>query len=267
MSRARYAGRVVASAALLGACLVAGCGAAAARPVPPAGQSAESVSTTTVRDASPWQQPGAGGLPWPTQLLLGHPLLLPVPPAALPPATESTDASSAAEPSDGAAAEPATSEPPALAPSTARGTPWSRQAPGTYRGIRIEPGTYIMWKKSANTVLLVRDGRLVRAMPTSDLDWKTPVGTYHVTDKIRQDAAYDQGHWWTLNHFVVYGPIPGHTAIGFHEDPVRNGNVYIQPLHTIGSDAYHSHGCERLTPADAKAVWAFAKVGTEVRVR
>ncbi len=138
----------------------------------------------------------------------------------------------------------------------------------SYHGYPIEPGTYVEWKKSANLVFLVRNGTVVRSMPTTDLDWKTPVGNYRVQVKIRHGGAYDQGHDWTLNYFVGYGTVPGHTGIAFHEVPVRGRNTFIQPLSTVGKDAtYQSHGCERLLPADALAVWNFTRIGTEVRVR
>ncbi len=137
----------------------------------------------------------------------------------------------------------------------------------TYRGITIDQGTYVLWKKKANLVLLVRKGRVVRAMPTTDLDWKTPVGDYRVQRKDRRTWAWDQGRLWVLNYFVDYGPVRGHSGIAFHEVPVRGSDTYIQPLSSVGSPKYHSHGCARLRPADAKAIWDFTSVGTQVRVR
>lgn len=133
----------------------------------------------------------------------------------------------------------------------------------------IEPGTYVLWKKSRNLVVLVRDGVAIRTMPTTDLDWKTPVGDYRVLFKNRVATTVDGGVFYHLPYFVSYGPVPGHTNIGFHEVPVTPKGRHIQPPASVGEDSsrYASHGCQRLRSTDAKAVWEFATVGTQVRVR
>ena len=178
-----------------------------------------------------------------------------------------TAATSATEPSP-APSVPGTDGAPAPSPSSSP-TPTTAAQTAKALGVKIEPGTYILWKKKQNLVVLVRDGQAVRAMPTTDLDSKTPVGTYHVRWKNPRATAVDGGVFYYLDQYVEYGPVPGHTDIAFHQDPVTPKGRWIQPLSSVGSHSgkYASHGCERLRPADAAAVWKFAKVGTEVRVR
>ncbi len=134
----------------------------------------------------------------------------------------------------------------------------------TYQGIPIEPGTYILWKKSLNKVLFVRNGAVVRAMPATDLDWKTPVGNYRIRFKVPMGYSGQ----WRLQYFMGFYLRPGASYyIGFHMVPRTASGVWIQPLSTVGMPGYSSHGCVRLRPDDALAAWNFAPVGTVVKVR
>ena len=52
-------------------------------------------------------------------------------------------------------------------------------------------------------------------------------------------------------------------AIGFHDIPVLHGHL-VQGHDDLGTP--QSHGCIRQWRPDAKALWRFAPVGTEVVV-
>jgi lipoprotein-anchoring transpeptidase ErfK/SrfK len=52
-------------------------------------------------------------------------------------------------------------------------------------------------------------------------------------------------------------------AIGFHDIPVDDGQR-VQTLDDLGTPM--SHGCVRQARPDARALWRFAPIGTEVVV-
>jgi lipoprotein-anchoring transpeptidase ErfK/SrfK len=54
-----------------------------------------------------------------------------------------------------------------------------------------------------------------------------------------------------------------HAAIGFHSIPTKHGHA-LQTVAQLGTP--QSHGCIRQTLADARRMWRFAPVGTDVRV-
>lgn len=143
-------------------------------------------------------------------------------------------------------------------PSFARGA-----VTATYAGLPVEAGTHITWYRHASLVVLVRNGTVVRAMPTTDNDWATVPGNYSVRAMPRTGSSGS----FRLPYFTLIGTIPGRTGIGFHSVPVTAGGRYIQPLSTVGKPGYESHGCLRLRPADAKALAAFVRVGLPVKVR
>lgn len=168
----------------------------------------------------------------------------------------------------GASLPPATS--PALAVVAAPAARASSADIGaSYHGVWLPPGTYLLWKKSKNLVLMVRHGKVIRAMPTTDLDWKTPVGDYHIWYKQSRTYSFDDvGRRVELDYFLPFVVGPGGGNIGFHMVPYYGSRGHwIQPLSTVGKDGYSSHGCLRLRPDDAYAVWLFAQPGTIVKVR
>jgi hypothetical protein len=134
---------------------------------------------------------------------------------------------------------------------------------GSYNGILVEAGTYALWHKARSTVLLVRNGTVVRAMPTTDNDWTTVPGNYSVKAAPRTGSSGQ----YLLPYFTLIGTIPGRTGIGFHSLPVTRSGQYIQPISTVGLPGYESHGCLRLRPADARALASFVRVGMPVKVR
>lgn len=146
----------------------------------------------------------------------------------------------------------------------------SAPAPSLSSGARSPagPGTYILWIRDENHVYLVSKGVVTRVMVTTGLPWKTPPGTYKVRYKARNSSSLDEGHTWTLPYFVAFWRRPGADGdIAFHQVPHDARGRLEQPVATLGQPGYRSDGCNRMAPADARAIWDFAEVGTSVVVR
>lgn len=129
-------------------------------------------------------------------------------------------------------------------------------------------GSYVLWLRAENHVYLVHKGIVTRVMPTTALSWKTPPGTYKVKYKVAESASLDGKRTWALPYFVAFWRRPGADGdIAFHEVPHDRHSRRAQPLDTVGENGRVSDGCARMRPADAKAIWAFTRVGTQVVVR
>ncbi len=92
-----------------------------------------------------------------------------------------------------------------------------------------------------------------------------------VTDNLQPGtyAVYSRSlHAWGVDdsgtmRYMVRFAHGQHAAIGFHDIPRLHG-AYVQTRDQLGSP--QSHGCIRQWRPDAKALWAFAPVGTRVVV-
>lgn len=84
-------------------------------------------------------------------------------------------------------------------------------------------------------------------------------GTYEVYSR-SEDATGIDG---TTMRWMVRFTRGENAAIGFHDLPLAGGRV-VQRLSHLGEP--RSHGCIRQAPADARALWRFAPVGTTVVV-
>jgi lipoprotein-anchoring transpeptidase ErfK/SrfK len=102
--------------------------------------------------------------------------------------------------------------------------------------------------RSKGVVLLVEDGKLVRAVHTSTggPGHTTPAGSYKIYSKERNHMSRQYNVNLPYCQFF-------HAGYAFHEYP----NVPAQPA---------SHGCARLPAPEAPEVWNFTKVGTPVTV-
>ncbi len=89
----------------------------------------------------------------------------------------------------------------------------------------LEPGTYEVWSRSENAV-----------------------------------GIEDSG---TMKYFVRFTRGPSGAAIGFHDIPVKDGEL-LQSFADLGTA--QSHGCIRQKRSDARAMWRFAGLGTTVVV-
>ena len=126
-------------------------------------------------------------------------------------------------------------------------------------------GTRVVFSTSEQRVWLVdrlagRDVvRRTYAVSGSLTDNLRP-GAYTVYSTSRHALGIDDSG--TMEYFVRFAHGP-HAAIGFHTIPVKDGRA-VQSTDQLGRPS--SHGCIRQARADAKAMWAFAHVGTTVVV-
>jgi hypothetical protein len=124
-------------------------------------------------------------------------------------------------------------------------------------------GRRIVFDQSEQRVWLVAaDGDVKRSyLVTGSNRGNLQPGFYAVKSRTRYARTYRGGG--TLEYFVKF--TQGRTAaIGFHAVTVtRGGLVYARS--DLGTP--HTPGCVEAWLSDAKALWAFAPIGTEVVVR
>jgi L,D-transpeptidase catalytic domain len=123
-------------------------------------------------------------------------------------------------------------------------------------------GRRIVFDMSEQRVWLVAgSGSVRRTYPVSgSLTDNLQPGTYSVYSKsLHAWGIEDSG---TMQYMVRFAH-GANAAIGFHDIPVLNGAL-VQTRAQLGTP--RSHGCIRQWRPDAKALWAFAPVGTKVVV-
>ena len=86
-------------------------------------------------------------------------------------------------------------------------------------------------------------------------------GTYAVYSRSSNAVGIDDSG--TMRWFVRFTQGDSGAAIGFHDIPVDDGEP-VQSVAELGRPM--SHGCIRQRPADARAMWGFARLGTTVVV-
>ena len=86
-------------------------------------------------------------------------------------------------------------------------------------------------------------------------------GTYQVYSRSMNAIGVDDSG--TMKYFVRFTQGDSGAAIGFHDIPVDEGER-VQTVEELGEPT--SHGCIRQKRSDAKAMWAFADIGTTVVV-
>lgn len=127
---------------------------------------------------------------------------------------------------------------------------------------RSGAGRRVVFSESAQRVWLVEAGERVRRtyLVSGSLHDNLDPGTYAVFS--RSERAWGIDDSGTMRWFVrfTHGP---NAAIGFHDIPVDDGRP-VQTVAELGTP--RSHGCIRQRTADAKALWAFAPLGTTVVV-
>ncbi len=124
-------------------------------------------------------------------------------------------------------------------------------------------GRRIVFDQSDQRVWLVtRDGAVVRTylVSGSNRDNVQP-GAYAVTSRSRHARAYNGNG--TFEYFVRF--TEGQNApIGFHSVTVTERGRYAHAREDLG--APRTPGCVEQWHDDAKALWAFAPIGTRVSV-
>lgn len=123
-------------------------------------------------------------------------------------------------------------------------------------------GRRVVFDQSDQRVWLVgRDGRVQRSYPVSgSVEDNLDPGTYEVYSRSRHATGIDDSG---TMEFMVRFARGQRAAIGFHSIPVLHG-VPVQTLDELGTPL--SHGCIRQAMPDAKRMWRFASVGTQVVV-
>lgn len=154
----------------------------------------------------------------------------------------------------------APSEAPTEAPtqtSTQEDTTSSALPDGTGTGKRVvfDISDQRVWLVDAGDE--VRRTYLVSGSLTDNLD----PGTYAVYSRSRHAVGIDDSG--VMEYFTRFTR-GANAAIGFHSIPTKDGRP-LQTGEQLGTP--QSHGCIRQALQDAKALWAFAPVGTKVVVR
>jgi hypothetical protein len=147
--------------------------------------------------------------------------------------------------------------PAASAPAPTSGSPSSTALPAD-----SGEGRRVVFSTSAQRVWLVgADGAvastyLVSGSVTDNLQ----PGSYAVYSRSRWAVGVDDSG--VMQYFVRFAHGP-HAAIGFHSIPTKHGTP-VQGEAQLGTP--QSHGCIRQRLADARQMWDFASVGTDVVV-
>jgi peptidoglycan hydrolase-like protein with peptidoglycan-binding domain len=112
----------------------------------------------------------------------------------------------------------------------------------------VGAGTRVEILLDRQVALVIRAGRVLRTVhvSTGKRGYATPAGRYQVTRKSRRSWSVPYRVWLPWATYFVRG-------IAFHQSQ----NVPVTPV---------SHGCVRVTPADARWLYALTPVGTKVRV-
>jgi L,D-transpeptidase catalytic domain/Sporulation and spore germination/Putative peptidoglycan binding domain len=110
------------------------------------------------------------------------------------------------------------------------------------------PGTRVEVLLDRQVALVIRGGRVLRTVhiSTGKRGYATPVGRFQVTRKSRRSWSVPYRVWMPWATYFVRG-------IAFHQSP----NVPVRPV---------SHGCVRVTAANARWLYALTPVGTKIRV-
>ena len=124
-------------------------------------------------------------------------------------------------------------------------------------------GRRVIYKINLQWVWVV-DGQnnVVREMPVSGRRGVPTPGEYKVNSQSLRSYSLDfEGVWFNNMTRFALGPAGGN--IGFHDIPKKNGKV-MQTEDQLGT--FQGSGCIRMSPADAKFIFDFAKPGTKVVV-
>ncbi len=134
------------------------------------------------------------------------------------------------------------------------GEPGLPDGSGDGRRIVFSEGQQRVWLVGADDE--VRHTHLVSGSIYDNLD----PGTYAVYSRSEQAWGIDDSG--SMKYFVRFAH-GDNAAIGFHDIPIDDGEP-VQTVDDLGTPL--SHGCIRQRRADAKLLWAFAPLGTEVVV-
>lgn len=170
-----------------------------------------------------------------------------------------------APPRAGAEPEPE-AEDPAVAGAPAAA--WGEGAAALRRAMDTLParsgsGRRVVFSESRQRVWLVEGSGAVAStyLVSGSLTDNLDPGTYEVWSRSLDAIGIDDSG--TMRYFVRFTRGPSGAAIGFHDIPVDDGER-VQSRLDLGTP--QSHGCIRQQRSDARLMWAFAPLGTEVVV-
>jgi hypothetical protein len=160
-----------------------------------------------------------------------------------------------------AAPSATTSASPAVRPTPAEATP----SPGsavTQLPSDTGVGKRVVFDVSAQRVWLVdyADEVVRTYLVSGSLTDNLKPGDYQVYSRSRWAVGVDDSG--VMQYFVRFAH-GRHAAIGFHSIPTKHGHR-LQTMAQLGTP--QSHGCVRQRLTDARRMWRFAPVGTDVRV-
>ena len=137
------------------------------------------------------------------------------------------------------------------------------QAPRAVAPAGSGDGRRVVFSEGLQQVWLVNaQNEVVRTYPVSgSVTDNLDPGSYQVYSRSRHAWGIDDSG--TMRWFVRFTQGDTGAAIGFHDIPVDDGEK-VQTVADLGTP--QSHGCIRQKTADAKALWAFAPLGTKVVV-
>lgn len=132
-----------------------------------------------------------------------------------------------------------------------------------YPNVNKHPNMWILVSKKKQRTYLVDNGKILYTMLCSTGttgDNATPTGTYHIQAE-RGTSFYNQSSGEGAKYWVSW---KDHGVYLFHSVPVdENGNYIKSEAKKLGKKA-SSHGCVRLSVADAKWMYNNIKQNTKV---
>jgi lipoprotein-anchoring transpeptidase ErfK/SrfK len=123
-------------------------------------------------------------------------------------------------------------------------------------------GRRVVFDLQQQRVWLVKANEKVKRtyLASGSLTDNLRAGTYEVYSR-SEDATGIDG---TTMRWMVRFTRGDNAAIGFHDLPLGDDGRPVQRLRDLGTP--QSHGCIRQAPGDARALWRFAPIGTQVVV-
>jgi lipoprotein-anchoring transpeptidase ErfK/SrfK len=133
-----------------------------------------------------------------------------------------------------------------------------------YPDVNTYPDMWIKVSTSKHRVYLMNDNKVLYTMlcSTGSKGQETPKGTFEIQAE-RGDHFYNAQSGEGANYWVSF---KDHGIYLFHTVPVdANGNYVVSEAEQLGKSS-NSHGCVRLSVADAKWFYENIKTGTKVVV-
>lgn len=116
---------------------------------------------------------------------------------------------------------------------------------------------------------LCENGVITHRFPITTARSQPDPGEYDVYARDLNASSNLSGEYSTMTHFVAFtrGKYQG-ARIAFHSVPKYSDGSWVQPLDSVGTQAYfgESAGCIRVLPDDAVRIWDWLSIGDLVRV-